>query len=264
MTVQLFLKFVQLHWKTKMQYRGDFILQIFGQTIGYGAQYIVIWQLLARFREIGGWSWPELAFVYSLNLFTYAIGASFTIQQEEGLDQEVISGGFDKYMIKPIHPLLYFTAQHYNIGYITHFLMSTAVLIWSVFNLGIDWSPERILILSLFVISGSMLQAAFFILIGSLAFRFLRVRFLFSLYFRLREFISYPIAMFGFAMQTLLTFIIPLAFINYYPSVLILSKDAGAFPEWIGWFAVPVGPLLLWLSVKLWMRGVSSYQGAGG
>lgn len=264
MTILLFFKFVQLHWKTKMQYRGDFILQIFGQVIGYGASYLVIWQLLNRFREIGGWTWPELAFVYSLNLFTYSIGASFTIHQDEVLDQTVISGEFDKYLLKPIHPFIYFTISHFSVGYISHLLLSTVLLIWSCVHLNMVWTIGKMLQLLLFVISSIFLQAAFLILIGSLTFIFIRLRFLFYLYYRLKEFISYPISLFGVTIQCFLTFLFPLAFINYYPSVLILEKDAGVFPQWVGWFALFIGPFFLWLSVIFWMRGVSKYQSAGG
>lgn len=48
-----------------------------------------------RFDTITGWAWPEIALLYSIELFTYAIGAPFTFVQMREIESHVRSGIFE-------------------------------------------------------------------------------------------------------------------------------------------------------------------------
>ncbi len=54
MNIRLFLHFVKLIIKSRMEYRGAFIIGVVGQIVGYAANYLVIWLLLQRFEVING------------------------------------------------------------------------------------------------------------------------------------------------------------------------------------------------------------------
>jgi ABC-2 type transport system permease protein len=69
---------------------------------------------------------------------------------------------------------------------------------------------------------------------------------------------------YGTFVQVLLTAIIPLAFINFYPATVLLSKSGQVFPGWLGWFAPLIGPISFWIAYQAWMHGVNKYQSAGG
>jgi ABC-2 type transport system permease protein len=264
MSVRLFFHFIRLILRTRREYRGDFLLGMTGQIIGYAANYLVVWMLLQRFETINGWSWPEIAFLYSLNLFTYALGASFTFSSMTSLDQLVIDGSFDKYLVKPLHPFFYLTANLFNLGYIAHILISGSVLWWSMMQISIHWTFIKLLYLLLTIVSGTFLQAAVIVIIGSLVFFFTRVQFLFQLYFRLKDFIAYPISIYGVIIQLVLTWVVPLAFINFYPSLFLLEKNQMSINHWLGWMIPICGPVMFWIAYKLWEVGLNKYQGAGG
>ncbi|MBJ6363212.1 ABC transporter permease [Paenibacillus sp. GCM10012307] len=263
MNIRLFSYFVTLVIKSRMEYRGAFTIGVVGQVVGYAANYLVIWLLLQNFNTIQGWDWTEIAFLYSLNLLTYAIGASFTYTPMVGLDQIIVNGNFDMYLTKPLSPFLYFLANLFNIGYIAHILISSVVLIWSISQADITWTLYKAIYLLLAIISGSLLQAAGLIVIGSLSFIFLRVQYLFSIFFKLKEFIAYPISVYGTLLQIILTWIIPLAMINYYPSLYIF-EDSLLTNKILGITALVIGPLSLYLAYRFWMYGANKYQGAGG
>lgn len=263
MSIRLFSYFVSLVVKSQMEYRGAFVIGMVGQILGYAANYLVIWLLLQNFDTINGWNWTQIAFLYSLNLMTYAIGASFTYTPMVGLDQVIVNGNFDKYLTKPLSPFVYFLASLFNIGYLAHILISSSVLLWAIMQADIGWTIFKIVYLILAIISGSLLQAAGLIIIGSLSFIFLRVQYLFSIFSKLKEFIAYPISVYGTMLQIVLTWIIPLAMINYYPS-LYLFEDGLFANQFLGMAALIIGPLCFYLSYKFWMYGANKYQGAGG
>ncbi len=126
-----------------------------------------------------------------------------------------------------------------------------------------NWTVLKIIYLILAIISGSFLQAAGLVIIGSLSFVFLRVRYLFEIFFKLKEFIAYPISIYGTLLQMILTWIIPIAMINYYPSIFLFD-DSVLTNKIFGIVALVLGPFAFYISYKLWMYGSNKYQGAGG
>ncbi|NGP46740.1 hypothetical protein G4V62_17980 [Bacillaceae bacterium SIJ1] len=260
MSITLFYRYILTIFKVRMEYRVDFILGAFGQIFGYAANFLVVWILLQEFKVIDGWLWPEMALLISLSILTYALGSTFFYTPMTSIDQIIINGDFDKYLIKPLNPLMNLVASMFNYGYIAHLIISVSVLIWSMTQLSIQWDAVKLIYLMLCIISGAFLQAAFFVIIGSLSFKFLRVSYLFSLLFKVKDFVNYPLSIYFSWIQVALTWIIPLAFINYYPSLFILDKDISPF------FIVItplVGPLFFLLSLVIWSRFLNQYQGTG-
>jgi len=264
MTIQLFSKLVRLLLKERMEYRADFILSAFAQIIAYAGDYIVIWLFMQKFNTIAGWTWPEIAFLYSLGLFTYALGASFSFVQMRELESQVKQGTFDSILIKPVNPYLYLVSRGFNLAYIAHIAISGSVLVWAILKMNISWGIGSYLYLAVVMISGAMIHAGILTAIGAVSFKWVRTNFLFNLFFRLKEFISYPLPIFGTFIQIILTVVVPLAFVNFYPASYLLSNDAALLPQWAMWVVPAVGPLCYWAGYKFWMHGVNKYQGAGG
>ena len=263
MSLPLFLRFVLYKYKSIMEYRGAFLAGVWGQGLGYLADFVVLRLLVQKFQTINGWEWPEIALLVSINVLTYAMGATFFYHMTN-FDSLVISGGFDRYLTSPLPPLIHLCANQFNIGYIAHYIVAGSFFIWSLVQLQADWTVGTLFFLIVILISGGLMHAAAFIFLGSWAFIFTRSRFLFTLYGALRNFTSYPLSIYGFFIQTLLTFGIPFAFINYYPSAVILSKEEGIFPVWLGFLAPFVALVCFALALRMWGYGVKRYQSAGG
>ncbi len=264
MRLGVFWHFVRLRMKERMEYRAAYVLGMLAQILAYSGSYLVLYFLLQRFESVAGWSWPEVAFLYSLNLFTYALGAAFTFSQMVALEKMVTQGSFDVALVRPLNTYAYLAAQFFNVGYLAHVILAGGVLLWTVIRLDIEWNALSVAYLALVLASGALVQAALITLHGAWALHFVRSGFLLSLFSHIREFISYPISVYGTAIQALLTGVLPLAFINFYPATVLLSKDGELLPGWVGWLAPLVGPLFFLVAYKVWMRGVDRYQGAGG
>jgi ABC-2 type transport system permease protein len=264
MTFRLFGQLVRLLTKERLEYRADFLLGILAQMISYTADYLVIWLFIRQFDSLAGWTWPEIAFLYSIGLFTYALGASFSFVQMRELEGHVKNGTFDSLLVKPVNPYLYLVCRGFNLAYIAHLTISGSVLVWSLTSLDMEWTALSVLYLVLTVIGGALIQAGFMSLIGATSFVWVRTGFLFTLFFKLKDFISYPLPVFGTFIQLLLTFVIPFAFINYYPAAFLLSHDTSFLSSWAMWIVPAVGPLSYWIGYRVWMLSVNRYQGAGG
>lgn len=264
MSFDLFMRYVRLRMKERMEYRGAFLIGMVSQMLGYGASYLVIWLTLQRFEEIGGWNWPDIAFLYSLNVLTYALGAAFTYTPMLGLEQMVQKGTFDPILIRPLNPYLTLVAQMFNVGYLGHIILSGGILVWAVNQIDVSWTALSLAFLLLSIVSGMFIQAAGLTLVGAWSFTQVRSDVLARFLDTLREFQNYPVSIFGPGIQVLLTTVIPLAFVNFYPAMILLGKSGGVVPAGVGWLTPLIGPLVFGLAYLAWLRGANRYQGAGG
>ena len=75
---------------------------------------------------------------------------------------------------------------------------------------------------------------------------------------------QYPMTVYPREIVAGLTFLVPLAFVNWYPALYVLDKpDPFGFPEWLR-FASPLAALVLAaLSWLVWRSGVRHYTSTG-
>ncbi|HUG13677.1 MAG TPA: ABC-2 family transporter protein, partial [Thermomicrobiales bacterium] len=78
------------------------------------------------------------------------------------------------------------------------------------------------------------------------------------------EMASYPLPIYHVAMQRFFTFVVPLAFVSYFPALYLLDRpEAGDWPGWMP-FASPLAALALAATARLaWGFGVRHYRSTG-
>ncbi|HET7834943.1 MAG TPA: ABC-2 family transporter protein, partial [Variovorax sp.] len=75
---------------------------------------------------------------------------------------------------------------------------------------------------------------------------------------------QYPMALYARWFRRLLTFVVPLACVSYYPGLAILGRaDPFGAPAWVGWISPLAGFAFLALSFAAWGKGVRHYASTG-
>ena len=70
----------------------------------------------------------------------------------------------------------------------------------------------------------------------------------------------YPVTIFDGIFRIIFTFVIPIAFIAYYPGIVILRPDEIPL---LSMLSPVIGIIFFWLSYKFWMLGARRYDGTG-
>ena len=113
------------------------------------------------------------------------------------------------------------------------------------------------------MLGATLIHAAAFIFTAVPAFWILKSDGLADLFYRnLERFISYPLTIYSRGIQILLTFLLPYAFINYYPSQMFLGKQE-LLPSVFQYLTPFIGVVLFWASYQFWKKGLEAYQGTG-
>ena len=119
--------------------------------------------------------------------------------------------------------------------------------------------------LLLAIIGGIFMQTGSMILFGAFSFWTMKSGALIDLlFYDLRNMTNYPLALYPKALRIFLTFVLPWAFINYYPMLFITGKNVTAYETVLGMIAPFVGVLWFLLAMVVFRLGLKRYTGAGG
>jgi ABC-2 type transport system permease protein len=250
--------------RSELQYRANFLIMVVMGIVYQCTGFVFIWVVLSQFQRLAGWTLGEVAFLYGLRLIMHTLngaisGGLYTLQWK------VRQGEFDRYLVRPVPPLLQLLCERVHISILGDLIGGLALFAAASSLVAIDWTPLALLYLALALVGGALVELAMRLLVSALSFRFLSTSSLMDLLDTVfSNFSNYPLRIFGGALEFLLTFGIPLAFMAYFPAVVLLGRTSELQVNPVFAYAAPLAGLI-WLLAALWifhyaMRG---YQSAG-
>ncbi|HEY8743676.1 MAG TPA: ABC-2 family transporter protein, partial [Chloroflexota bacterium] len=261
--LRIFLRLVLLRYKARLMYPVAYYAFLAAKLIGYVSEYAVLWLLVSRFQTIAGWTLPELLLLHSLNVISYTLAAFFVFHVARNIEQYVVTGELDTVLLQPVHPLVWLCGFFYSPTYISQTILGFGVLVLAASRLGVEWGVGVVLRLALMILGATCLQAALFLLSSSVTFWTVRGRNISEALLSLRDLVSYPVSIYGTGVRLLLTFIVPVAFINYYPAGLLLHRPEFAHVAPLVLVAPLVGFGLFAVALWVWQRALRAYSGSG-
>ena len=257
--MKLYLKFLNVHFKSALQYKTSFILSFIANifdTLGY---CFTIYCLFSKIDNIGGFNLYEVLLTFAIINFGHSFCSSF-FRGIDQFDDLIISGGFDKLLIRPQNILLQICGEQISFTKMARFIFSTLILIYASIKIEINWSILKLITLLLMIISSVIVFLSIFILSAAycfISFKGLEVRNVFT--DGGKHMAQYPIGIFNKGIIYFFTFIIPLGFVNYYPLLFLIGKTNNYF--------VAISPLITIIylipSLFIFYKGVKKYSSVG-
>ena len=263
--VKLFLRAYATYLKSMLEYRPAFITGISSNFISYVVMYLGIWILLDRFKMIQGWTLYEVLLLFNLNLVSYALSGFVFFRAMMDMEVMVRQGNFDTVLVRPMNTLLYTILGKPTELYFAHWTLGAIVFTICFTNLDIQWTFLKVVFLIITIMGAALIQAAMRLIAGTLSFWIVRTQSIEStLVHSFRNFTNYPISIYGKFIQVLVTFVIPWAFVNFYPAQFFLDRQGETLFHPILQYATPVvGIVLFVLAYKFWTIGVNRYESTG-
>lgn len=261
--LRLFRTLLAMRYKTQMMYPTAYYSFMFAKAVGYASEYGVILLLMERFKALAGWSLPELLIIHSLNVVSYTIGAAFFFHVLGHIDRLIAHAELDYVLTKPVHPLLWLCGYYYTSTYASQTLLGLGVLVVAGNALGLSWTPSTVAGLALVLLGASFLQAALLLGAADVCFWTVRGRNIARLVLGFRDFVAFPVSIYGPVIRLLLTFLVPVAFLNYYPAGWLLGREEYSEVPVLVSAAPAVGVGLFVVALLFWNRGLRVYSSAG-
>jgi len=248
-----------------MQYRVNFLMLVIMGLLYQGTGFVFIWIVLGRFQSIAGWAFADIAFLYGFRLLVHALWG-FLLGNLSRVSWQVRRGEFDRYLIRPLSPLLQIASSTVDLNRVGDLVGGVAIFGGSIALVQIHWSPAMATYLVLALIGGILTESAVTLAIAALSFRFVSIDSIWYLVANVifSNFGNYPLRIFGTPVQYILTFVIPVGFIAYLPVSVLLGREneLGLSPLFA--YLVPViGLGLFLLAYQFWQSQLRVYQSSG-
>jgi viologen exporter family transport system permease protein len=250
--------------RSELQYRANFLIMVLMGIVYQCTGFVFIWVVLSRFQAIAGWTLGEVAFLYGLRLLMHALNGSVT-GGLYSLEWQVRQGDFDRYLVRPTPPLLQLLCHQVHISIFGDLLGGIVLFVAATSLVTVDWTGPALLYLVLAIIGGALIEMALRVLFSALSFRFLSANaFMFLLDTIFSNFSNYPLKIFGSVLEFLLTFGLPLAFMAYFPTAVLLGRTGElSVSPFFAYGAPAVGVMWLVAALLFFQRQMRHYQSSG-
>ena len=259
--LRIYGKLQLLHLRTHLEYEADFWIGIVGVALTHSAGFIFIWSVFQRVPAVAGWSLWEIAVLYALSIIPRGL-VELLCDGQWMLRRLVNQGEFDRLLVRPISPALQVITQISSIHGFGSVLLGATILVRAFGALNLDWNVWRLGFLMLTLLSAVVLLGSINFASNCIAFwdASANSAFPFMVQYSL-EFVKFPLSLYGRLIQVLLTWVLPFAFMSYYPGLVLLGR-----PERVGWLGYGAPPAALAMALVaglVWRRGLMRYQGVG-
>jgi ABC-2 type transport system permease protein len=250
--------------KAALQYPVSLVLMSIGQLLITGLEFAAVLVLFAHTTSLGGFSLSEIAVLYGTTGTSFAL-VEGTIGVVDWLGQRIRTGVFDVMLIRPAPALLQLGAEGFSPRRFGALLQAAGVLVWALSTVDTQWTVGRALMVAVMLVSGIGIYAGIFIL--GAAFQFLAVDAMelqSSVTHGGRFLTQYPMSIYGRDAVLGLTFVVPMAFINWQPALYVFGRaDPTGLPHFLRFCAPAVAAALLAIAMLAWRGGLRRYRSTG-
>lgn len=253
---------MMLNVRAKIQYGRTLLYEILSYFIRYPIEFLGAWIILSNFQELQGWNFYQILFLQAISFVLIATGCAITWEPMVAMEQYVVEGQLDKFLVAPINPFWYIIGINFRATNLCISAICIGISIYAAKLAGVAFT-YRIIFYIIALLGGLLIVCSFNIFIGSLSFWITRSRILMSLFIdTLGEFLKYPISIYPICLQFVFSFIMPISLMNHFPAAYIFEKGNVSSVSMIGIFLV--GLILFYISYRFWFLGVKHYKSAGG
>ncbi|QIG45903.1 transporter [Nocardioides anomalus] len=225
-------------------------------------EFVGIWILFQNVDDLGGFTLRQVAFLYGGTGVAFAL-ADLVAGRAERLGQMIRLGKLDQMMVRPVPLLVQVCADEFALRRVSRVAQAAVVLAWGCG--AVDWTAPRLLLTVLMVASATVIFVAVFVALACVQFWTIDAAEVANAFtYGGVTVTAYPLSIFPGELVKALTFVVPLAFVNWYPSLYVLGEpDPLGYPGWTQWLSPAVAVLFTAVAAVVWRAGVRSYRSTG-
>lgn len=256
--VKLYFSFLKVSLKELMIYRVDCIIGIFSQSIVQLVTLIFIFIIFQNIDNIGGWSFEQILLLYGITRISVGLsGYCFDALYDIG-PKLIRNGDFDKILLRPVHPLISIIGSSKEVTSVGDFLLGIIISVVMLNRLMIPITFILIVKILFFSIVGTLIIGAIQTICSVTSFWTHKSNEIIWSFYRIYTFTDYPISIYNNIIKVILTFILPFAFVAYFPLLNIF--EINTYMAYLS----PIVAIILWIvTVKVWNICLNKYRSTG-
>ncbi len=261
-SVRVYLAIAALWIRAAWVYPASFVMLAVGNGLITGLDFVGLWVMFANIDNLGGFGLREIALLYGASGLGLGI-ADTLIGSVERIGDYVRTGRLDQMMTKPVPLLVQVCADQFTLRRLGRITQASVVFAWAATY--VDWTPLKVLVALSMVVSGAVLFFALFVTFSCVQFWTADAsEFANAFTYGGNTMTQYPLNVFPRELMVGLTFLLPVAFVNWYPCLYLLGRaDPFGMPAWLQFCSPVAAAVALAVSLLVWRQGVRHYTSTG-
>ncbi|NGQ97369.1 ABC transporter permease [Brevibacillus sp. SYP-B805] len=257
--VRLFGEYLGQYFKTKLSYRANFLSELIGNLVFEFINMIFILVVFRHVATMKDWTRDEIIFIYGFFQVPYALFAMF-FNFWDFNERYIIRGEMDRILTRPVNNLAQVCLESVAPDRIFSLLTGLLIMGYAAFQLKLSFAWYDLPVFLILVISSALIYAGVYTAIAAISFFSDSRTGIAPMIWNIQNYGRYPVNVYNKAIQILLTWILPFAFVGVYPAAYFLRRETWYFYTML----TPVmGIVFFCIGLTVWKMGVRKYSGAG-
>ncbi|MGP4109873.1 ABC transporter permease [Streptomyces sp. 4N509B] len=251
--------------RSTMTYRTSFALAAVSNALTSALDFAAVLIMFSQVDSLGGFTVGEVALLYGTASTSLGL-ADLLLGNIDALGARIRDGTLDAQLVRPVPVFVQVAADRFALRRVGRIAQGIAVLAWALTQVeGVEWTVAKVAWLPVMVVSGAAIFGAIWALGG--AFQFAAqdaAEVQNSFTYGGNALLKYPPTVFSRELVQGVTFVVPLAFVNWLPALWILGReDPLGLPGWTAFASPLVAAALCGIAALAWRAGVRGYRSTG-
>ena len=258
----VYARIVASRIRSQLAYPGSFALDVVSQLLGQAIELVAIVVIFTQVTALGGFSAAEVVLIYGLAATAFGL-ADLAVGQVEALPDYIRTGEFDVMLLRPLGTLPQLLSADLQLRRVGRVASGLVVLVFALRD--VDWTPLRVAVAFVAPLSGAVIFGAVWIAANCVSFWLVDGREVANSVTYGSDFAtSYPITVYGPWLRQIMCFLVPGAFVAYFPALALTGRpDPLGLPDALRYCSPLVAVVVVGVAALVWRTGVRRYQGTG-
>lgn len=262
--LDIFGVYVKMGLLSIFEYPAMMIGWLISNPIQFIVGFATIKFVVAEFGDINGWNYGQLAFLYGLAVISHALSMIFFVQGWF-MGWFVVEGDFDRYLTRPLSVPFQFFFTNFNVWGITDLVPGIIVFTYGCLKIDFHFNLLNVFLIIMMLVGATLIRGGVYIIIGTTTF-YTRSTTDFGPFCQeiFDKTTMYPLTMYPESLQFILTYILPIGWVSFYPASGLIGMDSG----FNGSISVAIttlvcGLLTIMVAMFVFKLGLKNYESAG-
>ncbi|HEY0829271.1 MAG TPA: ABC-2 family transporter protein [Bacilli bacterium] len=255
----LVMDYFKNYLKTRLTYRLDFWIEVLSDLL---FNYMNLFFILVVFEHtalLDGWNRAEVVFIYGYFMVPYGVFICF-FNLWGFAEKYIVKGEMDRILTRPANNLFQLSLENMDPASLFGSVVGAIIMIvaWAQLDMPVLWHDPFMLLLM--ILGSIMIYAGVYVALTAIAFFSDSPTGILPLIWNIQNYGRYPVSIYNKIFRILLTWVLPFAFVGFYPAAYFLDRENLSV---MALLTPAVGVVFLTIGLTLWNMGVKRYRGAG-
>ena len=264
--LSIYRRLLDAQIRSQMQYRAAFLLDFTGTAVSISLYFVSLALIMERFGDLAGWRLGEVALLFALGETSFGLmDMLFSGFDPGSFGRRIRRGTFDQLLLRPINLTVQVLGDEFLLRRLGRIVQGLAIFVFALGLADIQWTLGKVIYLPFVILGQVAFFGGLFVTGSTITFwtvESIEVVNIFT--YGGNELISYPMHIYPDWLRRFFTYVLPAAFLNYYPALYLLDRPDPFGLPYVMRFAAPVaGLIVLAAALRFWRFGIRHYQSTG-